>query len=791
MKLIKIVLYLLGFLLIFVVGGVGVLYQIYNSQLPDVADLSAVQYQIPMRVYDANDGLIAEFGEKRRFPVTYAELPKVVVDAFVSAEDDGFFTHGGVDVQSLFRAAYELVKTGHKGQGGSTITMQVARNFFLGREKTYSRKLMEILLAIKIEHTLSKEQIMTLYLNKIFLGNRAYGIKAAAQVYFGKPLDQLTVAEAAMLASLPKAPSTVNPVSNPDRALARRAYVLGRMLSLGYIDQAQYDQAMQATLPGHLFASAIIQTHAPFVAEMVRQEMVAKYGDKAYEMGLSVHTTINPKAQQVAREALRSELLAYDRRHGYRGAEDHWGKLLNDPKALQTKLDDTPTVGGLAPAVVLSADAKSATVLLRGGAKQVLTMDAVSWACKYESVNRCGARPKTVSEVLSPGDLIRLQTLPDNKTLLAEIPAVSGAFVALDPESGAIRALVGGFDFAHDSKFNHVTQAERQPGSGFKPFLYSAALDHGFTLATQINDSPVVIKNGVRQGVDWRPQNYEKKFGGMMSIRMALVHSVNLVSIRLIEALGPENVLQYASRFGLPTKNWQPTLSMALGSYTLTPLELVGGYATFVNGGYRVTPYLIAEMTNGDHEVIESHPSVNLCDDCPLDSPDPSIAPRIISPQNAFLMRSALRDVVRKGTGGRAYRELKRDDIGGKTGTTNEQRDAWFNGFGPGWVATAWVGFDDNSPLGHREVGGTAALPIWVDFMREMLPPPTNAPHVPPPGVIEAMIDPATGDRLPPGSSGGAREYFDVTQTPADASGINDAPIPVQQVPQHLLNDLF
>ncbi len=790
MKLIKFAIYVFGFLLIFAVGGAGIVYQIYNKQLPDVKDLATVQYQIPMRIYDADGGVIAEFGEKRRFPVTYAELPKVVVDAFTSAEDDGFFEHGGVDIQSLFRAAYELIKTGHKGQGGSTITMQVARNFFLGREKTYSRKLMEILLAIKIEHTLSKEQILTLYLNKIFLGNRTYGVKAAAQVYFGKPLDKLTVAEAAMLASLPKAPSAVNPVSNPDKALARRAYVLGRMLALGKIDQATYDQAMQEALPGHLFESSEIQTHAPFVAEMIRQKLFAQYGDKAYEMGLVVHTAINPKAQQVARKSLRDGLLAYDRRHGYRGAEDHWESLLSQPKALLEKLQNTPNVGGLVPAVVLSVDPKSAVVLMPDGSKNALGMDAVSWACHYESTNHCGPKPKQMGDVLKAGDLIRLQAEADQHWMLAEIPAASAGFVALDPDTGAIRALVGGFDFAHDSKFNHVTQAERQPGSGFKPFLYSAALDHGFTLATMINDSPVVVKNGVKEGIDWRPQNYEKHFGGPMRLRMALVHSVNLVSIRLIEALGPENVLKYASRFGLPTQNWSPTPSMALGSYTLTPLELIGGFTAFVNGGYRITPYVITEVDNGDNAVLYSHPSVNLCDTCPMDSPDPSVAPRIITPQNAFLMRSALRDVVRMGTGVRAFRVLKRDDIGGKTGTTNEQRDAWFTGFGPSWVATAWVGFDDNSPLGHREVGGSAALPIWTDFMQAMLPPPTGSTDVPPPGVVEVMINPDTGNRLPPGSPGGVREYFDTTRGPADESGLS-TPIPADVVPQNLMNDLF
>jgi len=789
MKLIKLFVYLLGFLFIFTLGGAGVLYHIYNTKLPEVTELGDVKYQIPMRIYDAKGGLIAEYGEKRRFPVTYKEIPQVVVDAFTSAEDDRFFVHPGFDYQGLARAVFELVKTGHKTQGGSTITMQVARNFFLGRQKTYTRKLLEILLAIKIEHHFTKQQILTLYLNKIFLGNRTYGIKAAAQVYFGKDLNDLTVAEAAMLAALPKAPSSTNPVSNPKKALARRAYVLGRMLALGKIDHATYEQAMKEKLPGHLFSSIDVDTHAPFVAEMIRQKMVKHYGDKVYEMGLIIHTTIDPKAQATARQVLRDDLLAYDRRHGYRGAEQQWGKLLADRDALLKKLKATPDVGGLKPAVVLSVAKDSAQLLHPDGSTSTLKMSAVSWARPYKSVNARGPKPKSMSDVLHPGDLIRLQQL-HGKPLLAEIPAVSGAFVALDPETGATRALVGGFDYYHDSKFNRANQAERQPGSGFKPFLYSAALNHGFTLATLINDSPVVVKNGVRDGVDWRPHNYGHKFRGPMRLRMALVDSVNLVSIRLIDALGPENVLKYAKRFGLPTQNWEATPSMALGSYTLTPLELVGAFSTFVNGGYRVSPYLVTEVDGPNDKVLRNHPSVTPCDTCSPDSPDPSVAPRIISAQNAFLMRSALKDVARIGTGAKAGRQLGRHDIGGKTGTTNDQRDAWFTGFGPNWVATAWVGFDDNQPLGRHETGSRAALPMWIAFMKKMLPPSSDKPVVPPKGIAKAQIDPHTGQRVPDGTPGSVREYFDTTKGPVDESGLS-APMKKDEVPQKLLNDLF
>lgn len=789
MKFIKLFLYLLGFLLIFTLGGLGVLYHIYNTKLPDVSHLADVRYQIPMRIYDADGGLIAEYGEKRRFPVTYNEIPQKVVDAFVAAEDDRFFQHPGFDYQGLFRAAYELIKTGHKTQGGSTITMQVARNFYLGRQKTYSRKLMEILLAIKIEHAFSKQTILTLYLNKIFLGNRAYGIKAAAQIYFGKQLDELSVAQAAMLAALPKAPSSTNPVSNPERALARRAYVLGRMLALGKIDQQTYERAMKEPLPGHLFTGAEVDTPAPFVAEMVRKQMVDRYGDMAYEKGLVVRTSIQPKAQKAARHALRTDLLSYDRRHGYRGPEQQWPKLLSDRPVLLEKLRQTPVVGGLVPAVVLSVDHHSATVLRQDGAQIKLGMDAVSWACPYKTVNHCGPKPKKMADVVHPGDLIRLQQQGD-KTLLAEIPAVSGALVALDPDTGAVRALVGGFDYYHDSKFNRATQAKRQPGSGFKPFLYSAALDHGFTLATRINDSPVVVKNGVRDGVDWRPHNYEGRFQGPMRLRMALVHSVNLVSIRLIDALGPETVLKYAGRFGLPVKDWEATPAMALGSYALTPIELVGGFSTFVNGGYRIKPYVITEVDGRQDKVLDSHPSVTLCDSCAPNSPDPSVAPRVITTQNAFLMRSALRDVARIGTGARAGRELDRHDIGGKTGTTNDQRDAWFTGFGPGWVTTAWVGFDDYRPLGHRETGARAALPMWISFMKAVLPPPKDQPIELPKGIVKAYIDPSTGKREPKDTPGAVREYFDTTRGPADESGLA-APMPADKVPQKLLNNLF
>ncbi len=769
MKLIKIVFYLVGLGLIFALAGIGVLYHVYNTQLPSVDELGEVRYQMPMRIHDREGGLIAEFGNQRRFPVSYDQLPPVVVDAFVAAEDDRFFEHIGVDFLGLARAAVELVRTGEKSQGGSTITMQVARNFYLGREKTYTRKLYEILLAVKIERAFSKEDILALYLNKIFMGHRAYGVKAAAQVYFDKDLPELTVAEAAMLAALPKAPSTTNPVSDPERALARRAYVLGRMLKLGLIDQATFDRSIDEPLPGRLYTSADVKTPAPYAAEMARSDLVEKYGQEAYEMGLAVHTSIDPEAQRSATRSLRRALIDYDQRHGYRGPEADWSEWLEDREALEKQLAETGRVGGLLPGVVLEVDAAEARVLARDAGEVVLHLDAMRWACEYQDIDRCGPKPKAVDEVLDRGDLIRVEPVESGEGMayrLAQIPEVTGAFVALDPSSGAIRAMVGGFDFFQGSKFNNVTRAERQPGSGFKPYLYSAALDQGFTWASMINDSPVVVEDGVRQGIDWRPSNYGRSFGGMRRMRDALTHSVNLVSIRLAQAVGTPVVLEYAGRFGLPVEEWEPTLSMALGSYTLTPLDQVAGFAVFANGGYRVAPFLVTEVDNPDDGVIDSHPAVSLCDNCPVDTADPSLAPRVISAQNAFLMRSGLRGVVREGTGVRAWRALEREDIGGKTGTTNDQRDAWFSGFGPGWVAVAWVGFADNSELGRRETGGKAALPMWIDFMRDMLPPPGEAEE-PPEGIVTAWIDRDTGKRVPEGHPGAIREYFDSTNPQA------------------------
>ncbi|MGK0673158.1 MAG: penicillin-binding protein 1A [Halothiobacillaceae bacterium] len=751
--------------------------------MPDVNALRDTPYQVPLRVYDRYGGLIAEFGEKRRIPVSIDQVPELVEKAFLAAEDDRFYQHPGVDMQGLFRAGWELLRTGHKGQGGSTITMQVARNFFLSSEKTYSRKFREILLALKIERELSKRQILELYLNKIYLGNRAYGVAAAASIYYNKPLDALTPAEAAMLAGLPKAPSKFNPVVNPERAKIRRDYILGRMSELGWLDDAQAKAAQQEPVQTTLFLGAEVEVSAPYVAEMVRSRMVEQFGEAAYEMGLRVYTTLDPELQRAASLALRKTLLDYDRRHGWRGAEGRVEFPEGDAEAAARHARAQRPVEGLIAVVVLKVGPRQATVVDGQGRRHVLDLESLQWARPYLGEDTLGPRPKAVSDVLSPGDIVRLRPGESGYTL-AQVPQVAGAFVAFDSTSGALLALEGGYDFTL-SKFNRVIQAQRQPGSSFKPFLYSAALENGFTLASVISDDPLVYEKAATHEEDWRPQNFEGKFYGPTRLHEALVRSQNLVSVRLMEAITPEVVLRYAKSFGLPVERWQPTLSLALGSYALTPWELASAYMVFANGGYRVEPYFIQRVEDvGGRVLFEALPQ-QFCDnelavlpkgvgsERPRTSAEgaPSLgrcrpgvagqAPRVISPENAWLMQVMLRDVVKRGTAASAGRALKRPDIGGKTGTTNDQRDAWFCGFGPGIVATAWVGFDDYRPLGRSETGGKVAVPMWVDFMQVALKDRPVQELKPPRGIITASIDPQTGQVVPAGTPGAIIEYFD------------------------------
>jgi len=750
-----------------------------SPQLPDTESLRDVQLQVPLRIYSREGKLIAEYGEKRRTPVAFDEAPPRVVQAFLAAEDDRFFEHPGVDYQGLIRAAVHLLRTGEKGQGGSTITMQVARNFFLSAEKTYVRKLSEIFLALKIERELTKEQILELYLNKIYLGNRAYGVRAAAQVYYGKTLDELTLPEVAMIAGLPKAPSRYNPLADPTRALARRNYVLGRMHELGFITTDEYLAAMDAPVTARYHGQPV-EVEAPYVAEMVRARMVERFGPDAYTAGYRVVTTVDATLQQAANQALREGLLAYDRRHGYRGPERQVGATeLEDGEARARLLEDTPVVGGLLPALVLEVQEQEARVEIRGVGQAILGWEALKWARPYIDENRRGPEPKQAADVLAPGDVVRVRPGGEDGTWeLTQVPEVAGALVSLSPRDGAIRALVGGFDY-YQSKFNRATQAHRQPGSSFKPFIYSAALENGFTPASLINDAPVVFEDPSLEAT-WRPENYSGRFYGPTRLREALVHSRNLVSIRLLRAIGIDAAVEHAARFGFDPGALPRNLSLALGSGSLTPLELARGYAVFANGGYRVEPYFIARIEDDAGKVLHRANPAIACPDCepspgaaqpapaaaglqPVDTaqpgePDadlqpadgaavaeaPRYAPRVIPAQNAYLMQSMMRDVIRRGTGRRAL-QLGRSDLAGKTGTTNDQRDAWFSGFNLELVTTAWVGFDKLKPLGARETGGRAALPVWMEFMAAALEGIPERTMEQPAGMVTVRIDAATG----------------------------------------------
>jgi len=785
-RLLRILLWLVLLGLLAGAAGAGWVYVYLVPTLPETERLRDVRFQVPLRVYSREGRLIAEFGEKRRVPLTYEQIPERMVHAILAAEDDRFFEHPGVDYQGLVRAAIELAATGERRQGGSTITMQVARNFFLTREKTFLRKINEILLALRIEHDLSKEEILDLYLNKIYLGNRAYGVGAAAQVYYGLPIDDLTLAQTATIAGLPKAPSRDNPVANPDRAVQRRGYVLNRMAKLGFITPEELAQAMATPVTASLH-SAEIELDAPYVAEMIRAKMVNLYGEAAYTTGYRVFTTIDSRLQTAAEPALRSALDAYDLRHGYRGPEGHVDVAPDaDSAPLERVLAEQEPAGGLIPALVRAVEDRTAQVRLPDASRVTLQWEGLKWARPLIDENRRGPAPKRVSDILGPGDLVRIKPVEKKSDQgsspgwrLAEIPAVEGALVAVDPANGGIRALVGGYDFFR-SKFNRVTQARRQPGSGFKAVIYSAALDAGFTAASLINDAPVVLDDPSLEGA-WRPENYSGKFFGPTRLRMALTKSRNLVSIRLLRAVGVDRAIAFATRFGFTPSELPRNLSLALGSASVTPLEMARAFSVLANGGFLIDPYLIERIEiDGEPERVFQAEPATVCASCPeagdvqnpaSDAPPENsvaasdqearrrrLAPRTIPPEIHFLMNSMLRDVVRAGTARRAG-VLGRQDIAGKTGTTNEQRDAWFNGFQPSLVAVVWVGFDDSSPLGRGETGGRAALPAWIDFMRVALDGvPEQLPPMPA-GMVTVRIDRQTGRRA---AAGQARSIFEV-----------------------------
>ena len=798
--------------LIFSLAGLIGLYLYLEPELPSIEGLSDIRLQVPLRVYTEDGSLMAEYGEKRRTPKALDDIPEKLRQAFLSAEDDRFYEHPGVDYQGILRAVAHLIKTGERGQGGSTITMQLARNFYLSSEKTYGRKINEIFLALKIEQELSKDRILELYLNKIYLGNRAYGVAAAARVYYGKTLKDLNLAQIAMIAGLPKAPSRYNPVVNPQRALTRRDYVLGRMRELGYINDAEYRWAKAQPASAGLHDSPV-EVDAAYVAEMVRAEISRQFGEEAYNRGLKVYTTINKRLQEAANASVQHALLSYDQRHGYRGAEKKV-ELQDWPEELEQQqwdeaLKGMRVYGNLLPALVVAVDEKEARVYLRGGRLIGLDWEAISWAKPYIDVNKQGAAPELASEVLVPGDVVRIYKNLQGRWQLGQVPEVQGALTSIAPNDGAIQALVGGFSF-RQSKFNRAIQARRQAGSSFKPFIYSAALAKQYTAASIINDAPVVFHDPALEGT-WRPENYSGKFYGPTRLREALVKSRNLVSIRILRSIGIRHATQFASRFGFVPNELPHDLSLALGSGELSPLDLSTGYAVFANGGYRIKPYFIRRIEDLNGKVLfEADPAV-ACVSCvlkergielpsaslqrsqeqeggvvesvePLDAVElieavsekdeiladklPKQAERTVDERIVYIMDTILQDVIKRGTGRRA-RALGRRDLHGKTGTTNDQKDAWFNGFNRSLVTTVWVGFDQQQrSLGNYETGSKAALPMWIEYMRTALDGVPELMMERPEGLVTVKINPETGELAAPGDKNAIFEVFRAERAP-------------------------
>ncbi|MGB5261713.1 MAG: penicillin-binding protein 1A [Gammaproteobacteria bacterium] len=743
-------------------------------QLPSIDDLRDVQLQEPLRVYSRNRQLLAEFGEKRRTPVSIDEVPPLMVRAFLAAEDDSFFTHSGVDFPGLASAAIELARTGRKRRGGSTITMQVARNYYLSSEKTYLRKLTEILLAFRIERSLSKNEILELYFNKIYLGQRAYGVQAAARVYYGQNIGELSLARMAMIAALPKAPSRVNPVTDPEAALDRRNYILRRMQQLGYIDEPTYESAIAEPDGASLHKVSAVAS-ARYVAEMVRDEMVKRFGPDAYTSGFEVITTIDPARQAAANVALRNGLQAYTRRHGYRGPVARVTQQEGDTASRLAMLASYPAVGDLHAALVTAIAEQTATLLLANGMQVTLTWDGLSWARPYKSANRMGAEPKRTADILAVDDIIYINQNDEGDWRLAQVPKVGGALVSLRPQDGAIDALVGGYDFSL-SKFNRATQARRQPGSSFKPVIYSAALEKGFTPASMINDAPVVFDDPKLEST-WRPENYSGKFHGPTRLREALYRSRNLVSIRILRSIGADYAAEHAERFGFQADKLPHDLTLALGSASATPLQMARAYAVFANGGYLVEPYLIQRIHDAAGDVVFSARPLVACGACPATMETISgagedalpLARQVLAPQNVWQMSSMMQDVIRRGTGVRA-KVLGRTDLAGKTGTTNDQMDGWFCGFNEQVVATAWVGFDAPAPLGRGETGGRSALPVWIDYMAVALKGIPETLRKPPEDMVTVRIDPATGLLAASGQPDAIFETFRKEQVPRQTS---------------------
>jgi penicillin-binding protein 1A len=750
-----------------------------NAQLPTVNVLEDIQLQVPLKIYTADGKLIGEYGEKRRTPIAIQEVPEMLKLAILATEDRRFYEHNGVDLRGLARAGLHLLVSGTKSQGASTITMQVARNFFLTRKKTFGRKMNEVLLAIKIEKELPKDQILELYLNKIYFGKRAYGVQAAAQVYYGTTVDKLNLAQMAMIAGLPQAPSAINPINNPEAALKRRTHVLKRMLHYGFITEQQYDEAVETPINAS-YHGRVVDIDAPHVAEMARKELYEKYGPDIYTSGYIAYTTVDSRLQTIAHHAVQEGLLEYDKRHGYRGPVAKLnipadGKINANLWAEQLK--GFPKAAYTLPAAVLSLGENSITVILPNKQRVSVSFASMQWASRQLSRLRVSQAPTSPKDVVEVGDVIYVEP-GNNDWLFSQLPEAEAALVALHPKNGALLALIGGFDF-NLSHFNRATQSTRQPGSNFKPFIYAAALEHGFTAATVINDAPVVYKDD-SEGA-WRPQNDTKRFYGPTRLRVGLTKSRNLVSIRLLQSLGINKALRVLERLGFDRHNLPRSLSLALGTATASPLQIATGYAAFANGGYKVNPYIIERVIDSQNKVIFEANPPKICPECqdlidqdmdPFpqeknvidqlieeDKPRTSTvaANRAIDPQTAYIMTSLLQDAIQTGTA-KSAKALNRSDIAGKTGTTNNQMDAWFTGYNLSIVASVWVGFDE--PRSLQEYGSQAALPIWMKFMGPALQGVPETKPEQPRGLVTVRIDPSSGLLARPGQGNAIFEIF-------------------------------
>lgn len=739
--------------------------------------------QVPLRIYSQDHKLIAQYGTMRRTPVSLKDVPLNLIRAVLATEDARYYDHPGVDFVGVIRAAIAVVTSGRKVQGASTITMQVARNFFLSSQKTYGRKIKEILLALKIDKEFSKDKVLELYLNKVYFGKQAYGVAAAAQVYYGETLDQLTLPQMAMIAGLPQAPSRNNPLNRPQQALKRRNHVLWRMQHVGFIKRADYLDAISAPLTAR-FHGHRVQVDAPYFAEMVREVVVNNFGEQAYDSGLSVYTTLSTPLQKHAQKSLQRGLFAYSMRHGFTGPEKNLGiptqELLPE---WQKQLRKMPNPVGLTPAIVVEVEddqKKQVRALIDDGNLITIPWTGLAWARPRLKSGYVGERPETALEILHPGDMIWTHQDKYGRWALTQLPKVQGALISMNPQSGAILALTGGFDYSL-SKFNRATQAQRQPGSSFKPFIYSAALNKGFTLATTINDAPIVMDDSGENSL-WRPHNDNYKFYGPTRLKVGLAKSRNLVSIRILESIGVNYALDYIKRFGFNTDQLPNTLSLALGSGAVTPMQMTNAYAIIANGGYKVTPYFIDHINDQRGHTIYQANVKTACMNCFNLTPQQAAnyAPQVIDADNAYLMNTALQSVINEGTA-RAVQTLGRHDLAGKTGTTNKQIDGWFTGYNSQILTSVWVGFDDLTPL--KEYGSQAALPIWMAFMKKALAGIPETAMAQPPGIITARIDAKNGLLAPPGDPNTIYEQFRSQYAPTHYASVSTSAVTAHNQP--------